>query len=103
MSSSGMSHNFVLVLNSPICLFFISYYDKKRMSLHKHHPKETSRPETSNSDSKKADDNERDEDSEQPVRTNLFHQFSIKYVEELAQDQGHDLDEQATKVDKRRR
>ncbi len=72
------------------------------MPLHKHHPKETSRPETSNSDSKKADDNERDEDNEQPVRTNLFHQFNIKYVKELAQDQGYDLDKQAVKVDKRR-
>ena len=65
-------------------------------------PKATSRPETSNSESKRADDNERDEEDIQPVRTNLFHQFSIKDIKETGQSEGHELDEQATKVDKRR-
>ena len=73
-----------------------------------HHPKETSKPETSNSDSRKADDNEHDEEEdddadEQPARTNLVHQFSVQDVDEVEAAQGHDLDEQATKVDKRRR
>jgi hypothetical protein len=68
---------------------------------HNNH-KETSKPETSNSDSQKADDNERDEDDKQPVRTNLIHQFSIQDADEILHDQGHDEDEQATTVDKRR-
>jgi hypothetical protein len=68
-----------------------------------HHPKKTSKPETSSSDSQKANDNELDEDDEQPARTNLIHQFSVKDAEEILDDQGHDQDEQATKVDKRRR
>jgi hypothetical protein len=72
------------------------------MPHHKRHPKETTKPETSNSDSKKADDNERDEDDVQPGRTNLFHQFSINGVDEISQDKGHDQDKQATTVDKRR-
>jgi hypothetical protein len=66
------------------------------------HRKETDKPETSNSDSQKADDNELDEADEQPVRTNLIHQFSIQDADEVVDDQGYDLDEQATKVDKRR-
>ena len=68
------------------------------------HPKQTTKPETSNSDSQKADDNELDEDDdEQPMRTNLLHQFSIQTIEDSAADLGHDEDEQATKVDQRRR
>lgn len=67
------------------------------------HPKQTTKPETSNSDSQKADDNELDEDDEQPMRTNLLHQFSIQTVDESVEDLGHDEDEQATKVDQRRR
>jgi len=69
-----------------------------------HHRNETSKPETSNSDSQKADDNEHenDDDDEQPVRTNLIHQFSIQDASEILPDQGHDQDKQATKVDKRR-
>ena len=65
------------------------------------HRKVTSKPETSNSDSRRAEDNERDDDdNEQPVRTNLLHQFSVQVTKHV--DQGHDLDEQATKVDRRR-
>ncbi|CAF1193627.1 unnamed protein product [Adineta ricciae] len=75
------------------------------MADHRHHQKETTKPETSNSDSRRADDNEHDEDdiSEQPVRTNLVHQFSIQDADEILDVQGHDEDEQATKVDQRRR
>lgn len=72
------------------------------MPHHINHPKETSKPETSNSDSRKADDNELDEADEQPVRTNLLHQFSIQDADEITSGQGHDEDKQATKVDKRR-
>jgi hypothetical protein len=63
----------------------------------------TSKPETSNSQSRRADDNERDEDDahEHPVRTNLLHQLSVQLTEDS--DQGYDLDEQATKVRRRRR
>ena len=63
----------------------------------------TSKPETSNSESRRAADNERDDDDveeQQAVRTNLLHQFSVQVSEDA--DQGHDLDEQATKVDRRR-
>ena len=72
-----------------------------------HYSKETTKPETSNSDSRRADDNELDdEDDEQPVRTNLFHQISIGDASEILHDhqgQGHDQDEQAEKVRKRKR
>ena len=75
------------------------------MSHHQRHPKETSQPQTSKSDSQKARDNERDEDDdgEQPVRTNLMHQFSIRDANDAGHNLGHDQDEQATKVDQRRR
>ncbi|CAF0748690.1 unnamed protein product [Adineta steineri] len=85
------------------------------MSDKQHHRKETSKPETSNSESRTADDNERDNEDddkpdddddnndEQPVRTNLVHELNIKAIDDILHDQGHDLDEQATKVDKRRR
>ncbi len=73
------------------------------MSYQQHHRrKETSKPETSNNDSKKADDNEHDEYDEQPIRTNLFHQLSIQDIDEISTDQGHDEDEQAITVRKRR-
>jgi len=72
------------------------------MHYRKRHPKETSKPETSNSDSRKADDNERDEDDIQPVRTNLIHELSVQDVGEIVHDEGHERDEQAIKVDKRR-
>ncbi|UJR29013.1 hypothetical protein I4U23_010231 [Adineta vaga] len=75
------------------------------MTDHRRHRKETTKPETSNSDSRKADDNEKDEyddEEKQPVRTNLVHQLSIQDIDEVVHDQGHDLDEQATKVRKRR-
>lgn len=69
----------------------------------RHHPKETSKPETSNSDSRRAEDNERDQedDDEQPIRTNLVHQLSIQIAEEI-DESGHDQDQQALKVDRRR-
>jgi hypothetical protein len=67
-----------------------------------HHPKETTKPETSNSESKKADDNERDQDDKQPARTNLIHQLSITTADEIIDDEGHDQDKQAIKVNKRR-
>lgn len=75
------------------------------MPHHPRHPKETTKPETSNNDSRKADDNEHDEEDaeEQPVRTNLVHQLSIQAVDDAIDGQGHDLDEQATKVEHRRR
>ena len=37
------------------------------------------------------------------MRTNLVHQFSIQDADEILDVQGHDEDEQATKVDQRRR
>lgn len=73
------------------------------MSRRAQHPKQTTKPETSSSDSQKAADNEVDEDDKQPLRTNLLHQFSIQTAEEELDDPGHDEDEQATTVDCRRR
>ena len=74
------------------------------MSHHQRHPKATSQPQTGKSDSRKAPDNEHDEDddAEQPIRTNLMHQFSIRDASDVGHNRGHDQDEQATKVDKRR-
>ncbi|CAF2743426.1 unnamed protein product [Rotaria sp. Silwood2] len=57
------------------------------MTDHQHHHNETSEPETSYHDSKKADDNEYD-NTEQP--------------NEILCDLCHDQDEQATKVNKRK-
>ncbi|CAF0920353.1 unnamed protein product [Rotaria sordida] len=71
------------------------------MANHQHHRNETSKPETSYNDSQKADDNEYD-DTEQPVGTNLTHEFSFKDANEILRDLCHDQDEQATKVKKRK-
>ena len=62
-----------------------------------HHPKETFKLQARSSASRISNDNE------QPVRTNLRHQISIKDHDDILQDQGHDQDEQATKVNKQQR
>ncbi|CAF3589797.1 unnamed protein product [Rotaria sp. Silwood1] len=71
------------------------------MTDHQHHCHETSKPETSYNDSQKADNNEYD-NTEQPVGTNITHQFSFKDADEILHDLCHDQDEQAIKVNKRK-
>ncbi|CAF5135674.1 unnamed protein product, partial [Rotaria sp. Silwood1] len=55
------------------------------MTDHQHHCHETSKPETSYNDSQKADNNEYD-NTEQPVSTNITHQFSFKDADEILHD-----------------
>ncbi|CAM4786038.1 unnamed protein product [Rotaria magnacalcarata] len=65
------------------------------MAHHDSNRKETTKPETSNSDSRKADNNELDNDDRQPSRTNLVHRLSVTLDDVLANNLGHDQDQQA--------
>ncbi|CAF4550946.1 unnamed protein product [Rotaria socialis] len=73
------------------------------MAHHDSNRKETTKPETSNSDSRKADNNELDNDDRQPSRTNLVHRLSVTLDDVLANNLGHDQDQQARRVIERRK
>ncbi|CAM4816889.1 unnamed protein product, partial [Rotaria magnacalcarata] len=76
---------------------------KREMSHHDVNRKQTTKPETSNSDSRKADNNELDNDDRHPSRTNLVHRLSVALDDELANNLGHDQDQQARRVIARRK